>query len=137
MIKNQISLRQIYIEVFNLFKVKYWIDPNLSVKKLHAYYQNKTSTSNNNEQLNLLDGKSDGGESTSSELITYIECMTRAHNVFLNQFIFMGYKFQKMQENPLASQDSMHGQPQIWTMILDEIMEERDRDENMKIEQEL
>lgn len=38
MIRNQISLREIYIEVFKLFKVKYWLDPNLSVKKLHAYY---------------------------------------------------------------------------------------------------
>ena len=42
----------------------------------------------------LEDGlKSEGGETNSSEIITYVECMQRAHNVFLNQFIFMGFKF--------------------------------------------
>ena len=37
-IQNQVNLRQIYIDVFNLFGVKWKYDPVLSVQKLYTYY---------------------------------------------------------------------------------------------------
>ena len=39
-IQNQINLRQIYISVFKLFGLKWKYDPDLSVTKIYAYYQN-------------------------------------------------------------------------------------------------
>ena len=49
------------------------------MKKLSAYFQEK-----NQNQEEQDDDKSIGEESNNSELVTYIECINKAHNVFLN-----------------------------------------------------
>jgi len=42
-----------------------------------------------------------------------------------------------MQESPLGNKDPKHGQPQLWDMILDEIINERDQNENLMIEEQM
>ena len=60
-IRNQVDYRQIYTDVFDLFGVRYWIDPILSVKKLTLYHQKKSSVV---KPSSFLDVRSEGAEST-------------------------------------------------------------------------
>jgi len=61
--------------------------------------------------------------------------MQRAHLELLHQYIFKGAKIQKLETNPLSSSDAMHGQPTLWTMILNEIADEQDRLMNQSLQE--
>ena len=106
MIQNRVNLKHIYIKTFKLFGINWKYDANLSVQKIFAYYNNKEE----------YEG-----------VKNYIECIQKAHETLLFQYIFDGSKFHRMEEDPLKSEDAMHGLPPIWTLILNEITEEADR----------
>ena len=65
-----------------------------------------------------------------SLLLNYLDCVMQANAILLYKFIFNGYTFVKLQENPIVSQDPMHGQPPLWTMILNKVAEEQDMQQN-------
>lgn len=71
-IQTQVNLRQIFINVFQLFKVKWKYDPNLSVKKIYSYF-------NTNPFF--------------KETQKHIICMQKAHDEILQNYILKGYKF--------------------------------------------
>ena len=96
---------QIYTAVFTLFNIHWKHSPILSFKKLQYHYET---------------------QHTNSDLADYLACVHQAHYVLLNQFIFKGYKFKKLMENPLGSCESDYGQPVIYQQLLDQIISERD-----------
>lgn len=93
------------------------------MRKIDAYHKQQQLADDSEEQRPLL--------------LNYLDCVMQANHIFLYQFIFNGYTFVKLQENPIVSQDPMHGQPPLWTMILNKVAEEQDMMENAALEQEL
>lgn len=81
-IQKQVNFRRIYTSVFKLFQVQWKYDPNLSVVKMFAYYQN-------NKKF--------------IQTIKYIEAMQKAHKILLFQYIFAGNTFRNMNIDPLKS----------------------------------
>jgi hypothetical protein len=101
------------IQVFKLFDVKWKYDPNLSIEKVKGYYN---------------------GNPKYDNALSYIESLHLAHQELLYDHIFAGYTIQKLEINPISSFDAMHGQPRLWTDILNEITEEKDRQHNEQMQ---
>jgi hypothetical protein len=88
-----------------LFGVKWKYDPNLSVQKIYAHYAQA---------------------SEFEQARNYIECLQEAHSILLNQYIYNGYKFARMEDNPLMSRDPMFGVPPLFVMIFTNVHEQRE-----------
>ena len=53
----------------------------------------------------------------------YLSSLDEAHKLFL-EYILKGYKFQKMEQNPIHSADLNHGVPQAFNDILNDLLED-------------
>lgn len=83
---NNIDIDEIQRDVFDLFKIQYGLDPTLALRKVQ-----------------VLEAEDDFFQN-------YVECLKEAHDQFTS-YIFAGHAFNKMQENPMHSQDLQHGVP--------------------------
>ena len=53
----------------------------------------------------------------------YLMCLKEAHDRFL-AFVFEGYRFKKMEQNPLHSKELGYGVPQLFNEIIDGLLED-------------
>lgn len=53
----------------------------------------------------------------------YLKCLKEAHDRFLG-YLFQGYKFKKMEQNPLHAKDLNYGVPNLFNQILDELLDD-------------
>lgn len=75
---REIDIEEINREVFTLYNIKYGLDTTLALRKVQILEQDDEYS------------------------MDYLECLKKAHDSFL-EYIFQGYTFLKMQENPLES----------------------------------
>lgn len=104
LVQSQVNFRQIYISTFKLFEVSWKYDPNLSVQKLYAFFAHDPEF----EDTRL-----------------YIECLKEAHTQLLHNYIYKGFVFHKMADDPLQSLDPEFGVPPLFVTLFNELTEKQ------------
>ena len=107
---SSIKQSEIYEEVFKLYEVAWDLDSMLTIKKMKYKFE---------EEQPLDD-----------EFNIYIECLTEAHNQMLYYIQDPRNRYKIMEESPLHSKDLMHGVPQLFKQLLNEIIEQVDAIQN-------
>ena len=98
-IVKELDIEVIRREVFKLFEISFGLDTQLSLRKIQYLYSN-------DEMFQM-----------------YLNCLKQAHDRCLN-YIFQGYRFKKMEQNPLHSKDLNYGLPSLFNEILDEFLDD-------------
>ncbi|CDW79653.1 UNKNOWN [Stylonychia lemnae] len=96
---KDLDVEQIRQEVFKLFEIDTGLDSQLSLRKIQYLNQDDEMFQN------------------------YLRCLKEAHERFLG-YIFQGYKFKKMEQNPIHSKDLNYGVSNMFTEILDELLDD-------------
>lgn len=98
---TEIDIDGIYESVFALYGVEFDYEVALQVKKMEYVFLKQ-------QPLN-------------QDFISYIECLTEAHNQMLFYIQDPKNRYSVMETNPINSKDLMHGVPSLFQEILNEI----------------
>eukprot|EP00347_Sterkiella_histriomuscorum_P000676 403374927 len=96
---KDLDIETVRKEVFQLYEIDIGLDTQLSLRKIQYLYQDDEMFQN------------------------YLKCLKEAHDRFLT-YLFQGYKFKKMEQNPLHSKDLNYGIPNRYNQILDELLDD-------------
>lgn len=95
---RDLDIDSINKEVFKLYNVEYGLDTTLALRKVQML------------------------EAADTVFMNYLDCLKEAHDRFLS-YIFQGYVFNKMQQNPMHSTDLQWGVPLEFNAILDDMLD--------------
>ena len=97
---KDLDIEGINRDVFRLYDINFGLDTTLALRKVHV--------------LTI--------EDDNDVFMNYLDCLKEAHDRFLS-YIFQGYVFNKMQQNPMHSTDLQWGVPPEFNAILNDLLD--------------
>ena len=95
---KDLDIDSINKDVFRLYDINFGLDTTLALRKIQVL------------------------ETEDEVFMNYLDCLKEAHDRFLG-YIFQGYVFNKMQQNPMHSTDLQWGVPLEFNAILDDLLD--------------